>query len=257
MPIDFEYYRKINGLSGTTDKKDYFNKQITKSLNKSYSNVLSTFEILVNSDRADDILADGVTTRCVFDYSKTSKETKNELPLYTREMWIDVNVVHVGSVIKHTDKISNIENTYLVVSKKEDSQGYDLCYIQKSNNTLKFYSSTLTSDENPILIEIPCIISNKITLGLKENQYMTLPDKTIMVTVPNTSDASQIYEGQKFIIGRNAYKVEGIDDLTQPGLFNIRMSLTQKSESDNVETEVNSTIQNVIETVNSNQKGGW
>ena len=188
MTIDMDYYRKINGLFGTTDKIDYLQKQAIKSVNITNDKMLSTFEILINSNYAEDIIADGVIGKCIFDYSKTIQDTKTktELASYMKEMWISVGLVNVGSIIKHTDKVSLIENTYIVLSKQEDIDGYDVCYIQKSNNSLLFYPTTSSqSNENPIsndLIEIPCIVG-KGNINLDTNKFSSAGiDKNLFVS---------------------------------------------------------------------------
>jgi len=216
MTIDMEYYRKINGLFGTTNKKDYLQKQAIKSVNKINDSVLSTFEILINSNYAENIISDGISTKCIFDYSKTSQDTKTELAFYTKEMWIEVGIVSVGSVMKHTDKVSLIENTYIVVSKQEYIDGYDVCYIQKSNNTLQFYSSTST------LHQIPCIIS-KGSISLDEQKIISTLDSEIAVQISDTSITRQIEMNYVFKIGMRNYTVVNIDDITVSGLLLIKM----------------------------------
>ena len=224
MTIDMDYYRKINGMFGTVSKIDYLQKQATKSVNKAHSHVLSTFEILVNSDKAEDIVVDNTTnTKCIFDYSKTSKDTKTELASYTKEMWIEVGIISVGSVVKHTDKVSLIENTYIVVSKQEDSNGYDLCYIQRCNNTLQFYDSSST------LHSIPCIIS-KGSISLDEQKIISTLDSEIAVQISNTSITRQIKINDIYRIGIRNYYVTDINDITIPGLLLLKMVYSEVSQ---------------------------
>ena len=221
MTIDMDYYRKINGMFGTVSKIDYLQKQATKSVNKAHSHVLSTFEILVNSDKAEDIVVDNTTnTKCIFDYSKTSKDTKTELASYTKEMWIEVGIISVGSVVKHTDKVSLIENTYIVVSKQEDSNGYDLCYIQRCNNTLQFYDSSST------LHSIPCIISKGL-ISLDEQKVISTLDSEIAIQISNTSITRQIGMNDVFKIGMRNYSVTDINDITVNGLLLIKMQYSE------------------------------
>ena len=212
-----DYYRKINGLFGTSSKTDYLQKQATKSVNKAHGHALSTFMVLINSDIAEDIVVDDtINIKCIFDYSKTSKDTKTELASYIKEMWIEVGIISVGSVVKYTDKVSLIENTYIVVSKQEDSKGYDLCYIQRSNNTLQFYDSTST------LHSIPCIISKGI-ISLDEQKIISTLDSEIAIQISNTSITRQIPMNYVFKIGLRSWKVTNIDDITISGLLIMKM----------------------------------
>ena len=217
MTIDMDYYRKINGLFGTSSKTDYLQKQATKSVNKAHGHALSTFMVLINSDIAEDIVVDDtINIKCIFDYSKTSKDTKTELASYIKEMWIEVGIISVGSVVKYTDKVSLIENTYIVVSKQEDSKGYDLCYIQRSNNTLLFYDSSST------LHSIPCIIS-KGSISLDEQKIISTLDSEVAIQISNTSITRQIPMNYVFKIGLRNYTVTDINDITVNGLLLIKM----------------------------------
>jgi len=248
MTIDMDYYRKINGMFGTVSKIDYLQKQATKSVNKAHSHVLSTFEILVNSDKAEDIVVDNTTnTKCIFDYSKTSKDTKTELASYTKEMWIEVGIISVGSVVKHTDKVSLIENTYIVVSKQEDSNGYDLCYIQRCNNTLQFYDSSST------LHSIPCIISKGL-ISLDEQKVISTLDSEIAIQISNTSITRQIPMNYVFKIGLRDYTVTDINDITVNGLLLIKMVYSEVEQvvpsysltilnGDSIQADINTPVQ--------------
>ena len=218
MTIDMSYYRTINGLINATDKKDYLQKQAIKSVNKTNDSTLSTFEILINSNYAEDIIADGINTKGIFDYSKNAQDvkTKTELASYMKELWIEVGSSNVGSVVKHTDKISLIENTYIVVSKQEDMDGYDVCYTQRCNNILQFYSSTST------LHSIPCIIS-KGSISLDEQKIISTLDSEIAIQISDTSITRQIPMNYVFKIGMRSWKVTNIDDITVNGLLLIKM----------------------------------
>lgn len=224
MTIDMEYYRKINGLYSTTDKKDFLQKQAIKSVNKTNDSMLSTFEILINSNYAEDIIADGISAKCIFDYSKTTQDTKTELASYTKEMWIEVGFVNVGSIIKHTDKISLIENTYLVISKQEDLDGYDVCYIQKTNNTILFYPP---SNENSVLNEIPCIIGD-VSIGNSETKYITTVDNELPLTLPNNEITRQIKVNDIYKLGLSNYQIISVaDDISIPGLLVFKLSYSE------------------------------
>jgi hypothetical protein len=216
MTINLDYYRKINGLYGTTDKKDFLTKQIVKSINKSHSHILSTFEILINSNIAENIIADGISTKCVFDYSRETEETKSQLANYDKEMWIEANTINVGSIIKHTDKISGIENIYIVMVKEESDRGYDIAYIQKTNNFLKFYKTN-------ILCTVPYCLDNSNSLNTDENKFITEAITKVNIIIPKNETTLQIKRGDIFKLGDiDNYKV--IDYLRiKDGLIELKM----------------------------------
>jgi hypothetical protein len=220
------------------DYSNYHPSYRNKILNDGYIE----FGLRKDSLEGYDVTVDGTDTKLII----TDKYNNPNGDL--KKITGDIGIFNIGSVVVYQNK------NWIVIQSTQDNPIYQSGIIQKSNNTLKFYStSTLSTDENPILYEVPCIVSNKITLGINETTHISLPDKTVMVTVPNNSETLQIYEGQRFVLGRNTYKCDGIDEITISGLLNLRMSQTQKDENDDVENGV--AVKTTIEEKSS--KGGW
>lgn len=232
MTIDMSYYRTINGLLGTVDKKDFIQKQAIKSVNKTNDSMISTFEILINSNYAEDIIVDGISAKGIFDYSKSTQDTKTktELSAYMKELWIEVGLSDIGSIVKHTDKVSQIENSYIILSKQEDIDGYDVCYIQKSTNTLFFYPTN--PNENQLLsglIEIPCIVGDKVNIKTDESKYMTTVSNELFLTIPHTDITErEVKINNIYKIGLHSYKIESFpDDVYIHGLLVFLLSYSE------------------------------
>ena len=97
--------------------------------------------------------------------------------------------------------------------------------IEKSNNTLKFYSSIPPSSPNPITNEpyqIPCFIG-KGNINLSVDKFISLASDEYIVSCPNTVDSLKIGIGTRFILSNSAYVVIGTDVISNVGLLDIKI----------------------------------
>ncbi len=212
-------------------------QKLIEDYNNNYSNAISSFDILINSDRADTIYKDSIPYKCIADYGKNKKsisETKySTIEIKTKH----TDNFHVGDIIQYESKVSKELAYYILVNVKETVDGYDISTIQKCNNTLKFYNkNNVLSTNEPF--EIPCIISDG-TISDDKNNYMTLPDNQIIVRCTNNTDTEYLYQGQRFILGKKVYKiVSEPQDLVEVGLLKIKMEWTEKDSRDDFVTGI-------------------
>lgn len=117
--------------------------------------------------------------------------------------------------------------------KKENANGiYDRGIIQRCNFNMKYLDGT--GD----IISIPCILTNKVLLDLKENRYLFLPDNQVMVIVKNDSDSNIITIDKRFIFNDNAFKVIGIDNFSNEGVIYFKMESSALSDDDNLTLDI-------------------
>jgi len=128
----------------------------------------------------------------------------------------------VGDII-----VWNSEN-WICVNNDISSSISDIGIIEKCNNTLSFYSPT-----DSTLHQIPCIIG-KASISQDENKFLSLPADENLVTCANTVDSLKITENTRFILSGDAFKVIGIDKISNLGLLSIRIKDDQVTEDDNV-----------------------
>lgn len=140
---------------------------------------------------------------------------------------------HVGQVVDWND------NKFLVTDIDEDQQIQTKGIITLCNNSLKFYNKT------NVLYQIPCIIG-KGTIGFNETKFITLAADENIVTCPNTTDSSNIDMNTRFILSGNAYKVQGIDNVTQIGLLNIKVKDDEITVNDNISLSIADYLQHQI-----------
>ena len=161
------------------------------------------------------------------------------------------NIVEENEIIKNPNKkrvicrpdetiivgdIIEFDNSNWICTENDTtSEICDIGIISKSNNTLLFYPSQ--SNENPIsneLIEIPCIVG-KGNINLDTNKFLSIPADENLIICPNNSNSSYINENTRFILSGSAYIVQGIDNISNVGLLNIRVKQDQISADDNLE----------------------
>jgi len=131
------------------------------------------------------------------------------------------------------------DSEYWLCTDTDDIEIYVRGIIEKCNNNLKYLSST--GD----VVSIPCIITDRILMDVKENKYYILPDNKIWVIVGFNvsllyyltlflgSSLDTIIVDQRFIFGGNAYKVEAIDNITKTGLITFKMCFDDIVQDDN------------------------
>ncbi len=100
--------------------------------------------------------------------------------------------------------------------------------IEKCNNSLVYLDSTGET------VTVNCIITDRILMNQKENDYYILPDNKIWVIVDSNDETTVITEDQRFILNGNAYKVESIDNVTKSGLVIFKMKTDAIIEDDSV-----------------------
>jgi len=132
------------------------------------------------------------------------------------------------------------EDKWIITTDIDDLKAYKSASMVKSNNTLKFYSSSSST-----LYQIPCIIG-KSSISLETNKFLSIPADENLVVCPNNIDSSKIDENTRFILGGKVYSVIGIDNIETVGLLVIRIKEGQISDDDNLELSIANYYSNQI-----------
>jgi len=123
--------------------------------------------------------------------------------------------------------IFNCENIKWIVTKVEPYEEiYIKARVDKINNILKFY-------KNHILFQVPCIV-NKGDMNMDEAKFISIAADEYIMVCPNNSDSLNIDLNTRFILTGSAYKVLGIDNISNVGLLNIRIKEDVVIEDDNL-----------------------
>jgi hypothetical protein len=116
--------------------------------------------------------------------------------------------------------------SWLCTDTEDNIAFYERGVIEKCNNNLKYIDSAGE------LVTIPFVITDRISMGQKENDYYILPDNKIMVMVADDGDSEEIVVDKRFLLNSNAFKVESIDNITKPGINIYRMVFDAIVEDD-------------------------
>lgn len=136
---------------------------------------------------------------------------------YDKKISFDIDSnIHTGSILEFDNKV------WLVVSKIFDKLAYKVCSVLECNNTLSFYSP-LTST----IHLIPCYIDSNVRLysmGEQDSRFVSIPDSTIIVRVPNTPITKEIKRNDIFKLSYiDNYKIVDINSVIEPGLIVFKM----------------------------------
>ncbi len=104
------------------------------------------------------------------------------------------------------------------------------CIIQRCTTTLSYYN-------NHILYSVPAVVASEIKLySIKEetNKFLSYSADENMIICPNNSDSIGIDENTRFILTGEAYKVVGINKISNPGLLVIKVKKELVTEDDNL-----------------------
>lgn len=210
---NWSLYESRMTIDGLTEKEVQVNSMKNSVLNN-FDNSPSFEQVLINGIEQDvNIVEESVLS---------TNSNKKKIICKPDE------TISVGDIVVFNN------DEWICTESDTTSEIYDVGIISVCTNTLKFYPSSTNPNENQILsglIEIPCIVS-KGSLGLDVNKFMSLPADEYIVTCAENDKSSYITENTRFILGKSAYIVLGIDDISTIGLLNIRVKETQIDTAD-------------------------
>jgi len=198
------YLRRLN-LNGNS-QKDRFITNTQRTITNNFSNSPSYYEVTIN---------DVYQEVQIVDESALNKNANKKRLLCKPDESISIGDEVVWNYVNW------------ICTESEDTQVYIRGIIEKCDSNLKYLSSS------GVIVTVPCIIKDRILMGSDENNYYILPNNSIWVTVGSNSDSIPIFVDQRFILSGNVYKIESINNITQPGLINFKMSFDSINEDDN------------------------
>lgn len=76
------------------------------------------------------------------------------------------------------------------------------------------------------------------TMGVASNNTLHVVDSKMSMYIQNNKDTQELQMGERVIVGRRAYKLNFIDDVSRPGLISFLLDEDTLGEHDNVELGV-------------------
>jgi len=167
-----------------------------------------------------DVIVDGINCRALVQYfTNPLNQAKYDRKLHVT---MDINI-NTGSIVDYDGY------KWLVIGSIDDIQAYKTAGMVKCNNTLNLYI-------NSILHQIPCIVSNNIDLGTDENNYISVPDSTIILKIPNNEITRQIKRGEIYKLGLQNYEIKDINDIVESGILKMEIEYSQEMQEEHVYT---------------------
>jgi hypothetical protein len=237
--IDFDYYRKVNGSYNKSTKTEYLKDKMVNSLNNFYKNVIPEFDILIASDRADDVLIDGKESRILINYNSDFTLSKLDDGLYSVQS--KPNEIKVGSYIIKKNYTTDEKITYLVTEKGSERLNYENGYMRECNYILKWIN------KNGDIICMPCVTeeTSSTRIGINASQTLITQQGELTLYLPFNTETQKIDIDERFIITNSgkkaAYKVVSFNDVPIKGLVKLIVSqegAEVSEENDNIELEI-------------------
>ena len=187
--MNLDSIRKINGTYNKTPRQSILDEMIS-DYNYANQNVITEFEVLINSDKALNVLVNSVPQKILMEYKndKTVSESK-----FIIEIKSYIGSVKSGDVISYTD---TEENYFLCTSKPMVERGYEVNYVISCNQFLKW------KDINGNVYSEPCIV-NKDSYGsktLNNNDILTFSDSKAKILVQNNVNSRMIRPDYRFMM---------------------------------------------------------
>ena len=163
-------------------------------------------------EKGTDFLLDGTTQRGLF------VEAIEKITYYNDIIMTTNFPFETGSLVNYQD------SDWLIISEINHNNDQDMS-IYKAR--MRKCSNILILNVNGILHKVPCLVTDKVALGLDINTYISTLDTQIYIMVANDAFTSNIKLNDIYKIGRLNYSVQNIDDLTKPGLLNIKLKFSE------------------------------
>lgn len=200
--------------------KDYSKYHFDDTNEKLFGDATYMFEIMLNSNVAEDIVVDGLQHRAII----TTKYSNN-LQQSVKRVTAKMDVFNIGSVIEYAGK------TWLLVSVPEK-------FLVNQSGLMKLCNNKLMWKSDSVLFETPCIL----TVGRRFDSFVD-PRETVITQdgiafalVQANSDTEKIGANYRFVLSGKVYSVEGIDNLTYAydgdGLISLTLKIDEAKPND-------------------------
>ena len=207
---ELKYYQTINGLSNGKTCADSLKNEMVEQYNEARHNVVTRFDILVNTVDGKDIYVNNSekSIRGVVDTLKNP--TANSYLQQVLQTY--PNNIKCGDYVRFKMTENDNLNNYIIKSKIEQKQNYEQGVFIRCNNNLKAKS---WGD-----VEIPCVMQNS-SYGSKgelhNNEYMSDFDSRGIITCQRNKYTDSIFNGMRFCF--NGTKDDIVEITKKSSLF--------------------------------------
>jgi len=160
-------------------------------------------------------LLNGVSQRGLF------SEVTDKISFYDDIILTCAIPIETGSVIQYQSC------NWLIISEIQNNNDQDVNIFRAR---IRKFNNILIVNVNGILHEIPCLVTDKVALGLDVNTYISTLDTQIYILVANNTINRNISTNNIYKIGNLNYQVQNIDDISKQGILTIKMEFTVEQQ---------------------------
>lgn len=185
------YIMKVNGTKGKTNRKEIFIDEMSKSYDEARENYISRFDVMINSNEAKCVKADGKDIKCLIKYNDTkeSETTGN----YVVKIQTHKGNIKEGSIIEFKNDEDFKNETYFVMTKVENIKNYSQAYIRYCNRSFKIHEN---GDGVPVILDN----TTYGVKGIKDGAYYKELDDKMKGWIQANDLTKDIYEGMRILL---------------------------------------------------------
>jgi len=167
-------------------------------------------------EKGEDFLLNGILQRGLF--AEVTKKI-----LYYNDIFLTSTIsFETGSVIQYQS------HTWLVISEIQINNNDKDVSVYKAR--IRKCNNHIITNVSQILYDVPCIVTEKVTLNIDSSTYISTLDNQIYILVQNNTLNSNIKINDIYRIGNLNYSVTNIDDISKPGLLSIKLEFTVEEQ---------------------------
>lgn len=242
MGIDFDFYRKANGLddipeNNGNEQNTEMIERVSKMLKDTTPYYISTFDLYKRQNRLE------IATRLRYKttdeigihvyYKKIKEPTLNSL---ARGLYADHNTLKAGDYITYTDGYSGIRETYIIRNKPESKRTYEDAFMMFCNREIRWV------DENKQVIKYPALVSHdKYIIGVEDEGFFETEGSWVIMMIQANPDTLKINTNDRFLLlatGDDMYTAHEVVD-TNPhaieGMIFVKVRTVKVTPDDNLE----------------------
>ncbi|MGG1664528.1 hypothetical protein [Brevibacillus sp. NRS-1366] len=200
------------------------------------ANAISSFDIIIASNRANVVYRNGLSYKCVIDYGKLPSKSnlKSAQQNFNRELWTRrTDIFKTGDIVEFTHDPLEKMQTFILLNSINTRDEYDLSIMQATQGTLKWLDPFGFIKETPFTQK-----SSSSAYPLQDDKIMILSKERRVILVQANDDTKQIKKDRRFIFDERCWKVIGYNGLVE-GLLELTLEEDQFHDTlDNIELRI-------------------
>lgn len=202
-----KYIKTINGTLNKSAKESIISDMVSQ-YNEANNNVITEFDVLINSDKAETVLVNGTPKKILMEYENNKNSSDSSYCIRIQGYPNDVNT---GDYITETIPQTNELRNYIVTSLPQLERNCEINYATHCNQIINISKE----------IKIPCIVEGE-SYGVKldatsEGGFKVDSNTKVKITMPDNHITREIKLGTRIMLRNHK---EGIYELSNLDVYN-------------------------------------